>query len=138
MPTRYVLDTNILSDLLKNPQGKAARKITSLPAEERDLLATSIIVAAELRYGAAKSGSPILADRVDQLLDAIEILPLEPKADRHYGRLHSELEKTGTPIGGNDLLIAAHVLAADAVLVTDNVREFKRVKGLRVENWLRS
>lgn len=138
MPTRYVLDTNILSDLLKNPQGKAARKITSLPAEERDLLATSIIVAAELRYGAAKSGSPILADRVDQLLDAIEILPLEPKADRHYGRLRSELEKTGTPIGGNDLLIAAHVLAADAVLVTDNVREFKRVKGLRVENWLRS
>lgn len=138
MATRYLLDTNILSELMKYPQGKAARKISSLPSEERDLLATSIIVAAELRYGAAKSGSSILAARVDQLLEAIEILPLEPKADRHYGQLRSELEKTGVLIGGNDLLIAAHALAADAVLVTDNVREFKRVKGLRVENWLRS
>ena len=138
MPTRYLFDTNILSDLLKNPQGKVAQKISSLPSEERDLLATSIIVAAELRYGVAKRNSLILAGRVDQLLDAIEILPLEPKADQHYGRIRSQLEKAGTVIGGNDLLIAAQALAIDAVLVTDNVREFKRVKGLRVEGWLRS
>jgi len=138
MPIRYVLDTNILSDLLKNPAGRTAQKISSLPPPERDLLRTSIIVAAELRYGAAKSGSSILAGRADQLLDAIEILPLEPKADQHYGRIRSQLEKAGTVIGGNDLLIAAQVLAIDAVLVTDNVREFKRVKGLRIENWLRS
>lgn len=138
MPIRHLLDTNILSDLLKNPQGKVAQKISSLPSEERDLLATGIIVAAELRYGVAKSGSSNLARRVDQLLDAIDILPLEPKADEHYGRIRSQLEKAGTAIGGNDLLIAAHALAIDAVLVTDNVREFKRVKGLRVENWLRS
>jgi tRNA(fMet)-specific endonuclease VapC len=139
VPTRYLLDTNILSDLLKNPQGKVAQKISALSSEERDSLATSIIVAAELRYGVAKSGSSILAGRVDQLLEAIEILPLEAKADQHYGRIRAQLEKMGTPIGGNDLLIAAHVLAidADAALVTDNVREFKRVKGLRVENWLR-
>lgn len=138
MPLRYLLDTNILSDLVKNPQGKAAQKISSLPAEERDLVATSIVVAAELRYGAAKSGSAILTGRVDQLLEAIEVLPLEPKADLHYGRIRMQLERSGTPIGGNDLLIAAQVLAIDAVLVTDNVREFKRVKGLRVENWLRA
>lgn len=138
MATRYLLDTNILSDLLKNPRGRAAQRISSLPSEERDLLATSILVAAELRYGAAKSGSPILAARVDQLLEAIEILALEPKADQHYGQIRAQLEKTGIPIGANDLLIAAHTLAIDAVLVTDNVREFKRVKGLRVENWLRS
>jgi len=137
MATRYLLDSNILSDLLKNPQGKVAQKIFSLPAAERNSLATSIIMAAELRYGVAKSGSSILATRVDQLLDALEILPLEPEADRHYGRIRSELEKAGTLIGGNDLLIAAHALAVDAVLVTDNVREFKRVKGLQVENWLR-
>ena len=137
MATRYLLDTNILSDLLKNPQGKVAQKISSLPPVERDSLATSIIMAAELRYGVAKSGSSILAARVDQLLDAIQILPLEPESDRHYGRIRSELEKAGTPIGGNDLLIAAHALAINAVLVTDNVREFKRVKGLQVENWLR-
>lgn len=138
MPTRHLLDTNILSDLLKNPQGKVAQKISSLPSEERDLLATSIIVAAELRYGVAKSGSSILARRVDQLLEAIEILPLEPKADEHYGRVRSQLEKAGTVIGANDLLIAAQALAIDAVLVTDSIREFKRVKGLWVENWLRS
>jgi tRNA(fMet)-specific endonuclease VapC len=137
MLTRYLLDTNILSDLLKNPQGNVARKISSLPPGDRNLLATSIVVAAELRYGVAKSSSPILAGRVDQLLAAIEILPLEPEADRHYSRIRTELEKRGTPIGGNDFLIAAHVLALDAVLVTDNIREFKRVKGLRVENWLR-
>lgn len=137
MPRRYVLDTNILSDLLKNPAGKAARKIASLSAADRDSLATSIIVAAELRYGAAKSGSPVLAGRVEQLLAAIEVLALEANADRHYGVIRSQLEKAGTVIGGNDLLIAAHVLALNAILVTDNTREFKRVKGLRVENWLR-
>lgn len=138
MPTRYPLDTNILSDLLKNPTGRVAQKITSLPPEESNSLATSIIVAAELRYGVAKSGSSILAGRVDQLLDALDVLPLEPKADHQYGMIRSQLEKTGAIIGANDLLIAAHALSIDAVLVTDNVREFKRVKGLRVENWLRS
>jgi tRNA(fMet)-specific endonuclease VapC len=138
MPARYLLDTNILSDLLKKPAGRAAQKISSLPPDERDLLATSIIVAAELRYGVAKSGSSVLADRVDQLLDAIEVLPLEPKADHHYGRIRSQLERAGTVIGGNDLLIAAQVLAIDAILVTDNVREFKRIKGLLFENWLRA
>jgi tRNA(fMet)-specific endonuclease VapC len=135
--TQYLLDTNILSDLLKNPRGKVARKISSLPSLERGSLATSIVVAAELRYGAAKSGSSILAARVNQLLNAIEILPLEPNTDVHYGRIRAELEKAGTPIGGNDLLIAAQVLAINAVLVTDNVREFKRVVGLHVQNWLR-
>jgi tRNA(fMet)-specific endonuclease VapC len=138
VPTRYLLDTNILSDLLKNPQGKVARKISSLPSAERDSLATSIIVAAELRYGVARSGSSILASRVDQLLDAIEILPFEPNADRHYGQIRAELEMAGTPIGANDLLIAAQTLALKIVLVTDNIREFKRVKNLQVENWLRS
>jgi hypothetical protein len=81
---QYLLDTNILSDLLKNPQGKVARKISALPSGERNLLATSIIVASELRYGVAKSGSSILAVRVDQLLEALEILPLSPKADRGH------------------------------------------------------
>jgi tRNA(fMet)-specific endonuclease VapC len=138
VPRRYVLDTNILSDLLKNPAGKVAGKIGSLTAEERASLATSIIVAAELRYGAAKSGSSILEARIEQLLAALEVLPLEPKADQHYGIIRTQLEKAGTVIGGNDLLIAAHVLALDAILITDNTREFKRVKGLRVENWLRS
>ena len=138
MATRYLLDTNILSDLLKNPQGNAARKIASLPAVERDSLATSIVVAAELRYGAAKSGSPILAARVVQLLDAVDILPLEPDADMHYGRIRAELEKAGTPIGGNDLLIAAQAISLGYTIVSDNESEFTRVVGLRVENWLKT
>ncbi|UWZ86018.1 type II toxin-antitoxin system VapC family toxin [Occallatibacter riparius] len=138
MAQRYVLDTNILSDLLKSPAGKVAQKIAGLAIAERESLATSIVVAAELRYGAAKSGSQILAERIEQLLGAIEVLPLEPDADGHYGIIRSQLEKTGTVIGANDLLIAAHVLAIDGILVTDNLREFKRVKGLRVENWLRA
>jgi tRNA(fMet)-specific endonuclease VapC len=138
MPTRYLLDTNILSDLLKNPSGRVARRISSLPPEERDLLATSIIVAAELRYGVSKKRSTILSERVSQLLEALDVLPLEPRADQHYGQIRTLLEEAGTVIGANDLLIAAHALAIDAVLVTDNVREFKRVKGLQVENWLRS
>ena len=137
MAERYLLDTNILSDLIKRPTGRIAQKIAAITVEERENLATSIVVAAELRYGAAKSGSAILAERVEQLLEAIEILALEQQADRHYGEIRSQLEKAGNVIGGNDLLIAAHALAVDAVLVTDNVREFKRVKGLRVENWLR-
>lgn len=82
--------------------------------------------------------SSIMDGRVEQLLEAIEVLPLEAKTDVHYGRIRAQLEKTGTPIGGNDPLIAANALAIDAVLVTDNVREFKRVKELRIENWLRS
>lgn len=138
MAPRRVLDTNILSDLLKNPAGKAARKIASLDAEGRESLATSVIVASDLRYGAAKSGSAVLAERVEQLLAAIDVLALEADADRHYGVIRARLERAGTVIGANDLLIAAHVLALDAILVTDNVRDFKRVEGLRVENWLRS
>ena len=137
MSPRYLLDTNILSDLLKNPAGRSAQKLKALPLEERDLAATSIVVAAELRYGAAKSGSPILSERIEKLLKSIEILPLADGADQHYGRIRSELEKGGIVIGANDLLIAAHALALNTVLVTDNVREFKRVKGLRLENWLR-
>jgi tRNA(fMet)-specific endonuclease VapC len=138
MPIRHLLDTNILSDLLKNPTGRVALKISSLPSDEREALSTSIIVAAELRYGAVKSGSSILAKRVDQLLEVIEVLPFESKADQQYAMIRSKLEKVGMIIGGNDLLIAAQALALDAVFVTDNVREFKRVTGLRIENWLRA
>jgi tRNA(fMet)-specific endonuclease VapC len=71
------------------------------------------------------------------VLSVIEILPLTPPADRLYGDIRASLERVGTPIGGNDLLIAAHALASDCILVTDNEREFSRVEGLVVENWLR-
>ena len=130
---RYMLDTNIISDLIRNPQGKAARRIAKVG---EDSVCTSVIVAAELRYGCAKSGSKRLAKVVEDLLDEIAVLPLKVPADAEYGAIRSELEAAGKPIGSNDLLIAAHARATGATIVTANAAEFKRVRGLKVENWL--
>ncbi len=132
--SRYILDTNILSNLFRQPEGPVAEHIRSVG---ESAICTSIVVACELRYGAAKKGSATLSRRVEQLLSAIEVLPLGDDADEKYGDVRSALEREGTPIGANDLLIAAHALSQGLTLVTDNVEEFSRVKGLRVENWLR-
>ena len=130
---RYLLDTNIVSDLVRNPQGPVTQRIRQV-GETR--VCTSIIVAAELRYGAGKSDSKQLSERVGLLLSALEILPLEPPADQRYAEVRHHLARQGTPIGPNDLLIAAHALAANLTLVTANTREFERVPSLHVENWL--
>jgi len=128
-----MLDTNIVSDLVKNPQGRAAQRIANVG---EDNICTSIIVAAELRYGCAKSGSKRLLKAVEDLLGEIAVLPFDVPADAEYGGIRSELEAAGRPIGGNDLLIAAHACALGATIVTANTNEFKRVRGLNVENWL--
>jgi len=133
MPLRYLLDTNIVSDLVRRPGGLVNVRIAQVG---EDSICTSLIVAAELRYGAAKSNSQGLTDRVGLLLSALEILPLEPPVDRCYAEVRHQLTLRGTPIGPNDLLIAAHALALDLTLVTANTREFERVPGLRLENWL--
>ena len=130
---RYLLDTNILSDLVRQPQGAVARRIEEAGEET---ICTSIIVAAELRFGAGKSGSDKLTDQVDLILSAIEILPLESPADREYGKLRYHLSRNGTLIGPNDMLIAAQALCAGLIVVTANTGEFSRVPGLVVENWL--
>jgi tRNA(fMet)-specific endonuclease VapC len=132
---RYLLDTNIVSDLVRNPQGKVARHVRTVGEKH---VCTSIIVAAELRYGADKKGSPRLSSQLDAVLGVLEVLPFEAPADASYGLLRTRLEKRGTPIGGNDLLIASQALALGYVIVTDNEREFSRVEGLRVQNWLRA
>jgi tRNA(fMet)-specific endonuclease VapC len=131
--TRYLLDTNIISDLIRNPQGKVAKRISKVGDEA---LCTSIIVAAELRYGCAKSGSSRLLKAVEELLAEIEVLPFDVPADARYGGIRADLEAAGTPIGSNDLLIAAHAYAIDATIVTANAAEFRRIRGLKVENWL--
>lgn len=131
----YLLDTNILSDLVRHPQGMVAARITKTG---EDSVCTSIIAAAELRYGAAKSNSVKLVERVDLILSALEILPLETPADRQYAAVRHHLARQGTPIGPNDMLIAAHALANDLTVVTANVGEFTRVPGLKVENWLQA
>jgi tRNA(fMet)-specific endonuclease VapC len=131
---RYLLDTNVVSDLVRNPQGKVAARIAHVGEES---ICTSIIVAGELRYGAARKGSARLLAQLLTVLDAFEILPFETPTEIIYGDLRARLEATGKPIGGNDMLIAAHALSLGHTIVTDNEREFSRVDGLPVENWLR-
>ena len=98
---------------------------------------TSIIVAAELRYGSAKKGSPRLARQLEAVLGALDVLPFAAPADTVYGEIRTRLEQTGKPIGGNDLLIAAQAMALGYTVVTDNEREFARIDVLLRENWLR-
>jgi tRNA(fMet)-specific endonuclease VapC len=131
---RYLLDTNIVSNLVRNPQGRLADRIKAIGEQS---ICTSIIVAAELRYGTTKKASPRLTTQVEAVLGAIDALPFDSPADEFYGTIRTQLELAGVPIGGNDLLIAAQALALDHTLVTDNDKEFSRINGLRVENWLR-
>jgi len=131
---RYLLDTNIVSDLIRNPQGRVAQHVRKV-GEAR--VCTSIIVAAELRYGAAKKQSARLTAQLQAVLGALEVLPWQEPADTIYGMLRARLERAGRPIGANDLLIAAQALSLGHVVVTDNEKEFEQVKDLPLENWLR-
>ena len=131
---RYLLDTNVVSDLVREPQGRVMRRIREVGEAQ---VCTSIIVAAELRYGAAKKGSRRLTAQLESVLGALEVLPFEAPADTAYGVLRTRLEQAGQPIGGNDLLIAAQAVALRCTVVTDNEREFGRIADLPRENWLR-
>lgn len=131
---RYLLDTNIISDLVRNPQGRVTKKIRQFGEAN---ICTSIIVAAELRYGATKKKSTHLTAQVETVLGAMEVLPFDAPADVIYGILRSHLEQSGTLIGGNDLLIASQAIALDLTVITDNEREFARINNLHYENWLR-
>jgi len=130
---RYLLDTNIVSDLIKNPSGKAAQRIRPLSP---GAVCTTVIVAGELRYGAFKKASAPLSQRVNLLLREIPVLSMDAACAEAYGRIRADLEQRGLPIGANDLWIAAHALVLQLVLVTHNTQEFSRVGGLVVENWL--
>jgi tRNA(fMet)-specific endonuclease VapC len=127
-----MLDTNIVSELIRNPGGRAAQRARAVG----DAVCVSVIVAAELRYGCAKKASAQLLRRVEQFLSEVPVLAFDVPGDDAYGAIRVELEATGRPIGSNDLLIAAHAHAVGATVVTANVGEFQRVQGLNVENWL--
>ena len=131
---RLLLDTNIVSDLVRDPRGKIADRISEVGEDD---VCTSIVVAAKLRYGAAKRNSSRLTAQLEAVLGALQVIALEAPADAMYGLIRANLERTGQPIGANDLLIAAHALALDLTVVTGNESEFSRVENLRVENWLR-
>jgi tRNA(fMet)-specific endonuclease VapC len=129
---RYLLDTNAVSDLVRFPQGDVAKRIARVGEQA---VCTSIVVACELRYGAVKKGSSRLTSQVEAVLGVLPVLPLEPGADSIYALMRTALERAGTPIGANDLLIAAHAKSLGLTLVTDNRREFDRVPGLTVKSW---
>lgn len=134
MTLRYLLDTNIISALVRQPQGPVTRRIAEIG---EGAICTNIIVAAELRFGAVKKGSARLSSQLEIILGALSILPLEAPVDAAYARIRADLEAGGQPIGANDLLIAAHAVTLGLALITDNEREFSRVPGLVCENWLR-
>jgi tRNA(fMet)-specific endonuclease VapC len=131
---RYLLDTNIVSDLIRNPQGAVVAHIHRVGEAN---VCTSVIVAAELRFGAEKKGSARLSRQLEAVLGALDIIPFEAPADSVYATIRARLERAGRSIGGNDLLIAAQTIALGLTLVTDNEAEFARIEGLKWENWVR-
>lgn len=132
---RFLLDTNVLVDYLTGRYPNVVHRIQGSAPED---LCVSSVVAGELRYGADRSAHPRRNhSRLDTLLREIRCLPFDETAAREFGRVRSRLDARGTPIGPYDTLIAAHALSLGVTLVTDNVDEFSRVRGLRVENWRR-
>ena len=129
---RRTLDTNICSYILRKHPADMIERFAGL---DRSALWLSAIVAAELRFGAAKLGVPRLQAAVEAWLAGFDLKPWPLEATLQYAPMRLQLERAGTPIGGMDLMIAAHALAEDSVLITNNAREFHRVPGLAVEEW---
>lgn len=130
---KYLLDTNVCVDYLN---GRFPRLTARLQASRPNDLCVSSVVVAELRYGAEKSAhNQRNHGRLDVLLGEIVCADFDSAAAGVYGGIRAGLERRGVVIGPYDLQIAAHALSLGLVLVSDNVREFRRVKGLRVENW---
>lgn len=129
----WMLDTNALSELIRDPRGPVMQRLSDVAP---DVVCTSIVVACELRFGAQRKGSAVLTERVNALLDAMAVLPFDEPADAHYADIRATLERAGTPIGSHDMLIAAHARSRALTLVTHKLREFQRVPGLKLEDWL--
>ena len=132
--SRFLLDSNAVSSLIR--QQASSPILKRIAAVGPDLVCTSILVVAEIRFGVAKKGSSRLEAEAERVLNSLAVLDFESPADRRYAVLRTDLERRGLPIGANDMLIAAQCLALDATMVTNNLREFQRVQGLRVEDWL--
>jgi len=129
---RRTLDTNICSYILRRHPASMVERFAAL---DRQQLWLSAIVAAELRFGAAKLASPKFSAAVESWLAGFDVRPWPVEAAHHYAQLRAGLERAGKPVGGMDMLIAAHALAQDSVVITNNAREFHRVPGLAVEEW---
>ena len=132
-PLRFLLDTNICIYIINRQPEAVFKHFAKLQAGE---VGISSITGSELHFGVAKSGSVRILHALEKFIAPLDVLPFDDAAMREYGKARAHLEKKGTPIGSLDVLIASHALALDVVLVTNNLREFKRVPGLRVANWV--
>jgi len=131
---KIVLDTDICIYAINRKRPGVLSRVRDYDIGE---VGISSITYAELRFGVENSAkTEENLDRLERFLLPLEILPFDAEAGRQYGRIRVELKRLGCPIGSNDLLIASHALALDATLVTNNVREFSRISGLRVEHWV--
>ncbi len=131
---RYLLDTNICSYILKNRPASVKQKFDEVGAEH---LCISSVVLAELYYGAARHPkSVIIRKEIDDFVSRLVVVAWDEHAANHYGAIRAALEKAGTPVGAMDMLISAHARSMGATLVTNNLREFERINGLLVQNWV--
>lgn len=135
MALRYLLDTDTCIYLAKHSSAKLMQRFAQEPA---DSAAISVVTLGELRFGAEQSQQRARAMEVlERFSQSLRVLPLEPSAAGPYGELRAKLKRAGTPLGASDLWIAAHALSLNLILISNNEREFVRVGGLQVENWLR-
>lgn len=134
MAVRYLLDTNTVSFHIRRSSAKLQRRLEKTPASD---VALSVVTEMEIRYGLARNPRLRIASLVETFLTGITILPLTSEVSRQYARVRAELDARGTPIGPLDLMIASHALALGVTLVTADLAEFRRVRGLRCEDWSR-
>jgi tRNA(fMet)-specific endonuclease VapC len=131
----WLLDTNIISHAVRHPHSLVAKRIQKLSLSTPQSLCTSVVVACELQFGIARKGASTLEAKVDTVLRFVAVLSVDREVIPHYAAIRTHLERAGTPIGPNDMLIAAHARALGATLVSGDAK-FARVPGLLVENWL--
>lgn len=126
-----MLDTDISSYIIKRRPSSLAEKFQ----KHAEALCVSAMTAAELRFGVQKSGRPELAEYVEAFLERLAILDWTDEVTHHYARIRFEVERVGKPVGNMDLLIAAHAISERATLITNNVRHFSHIPGLKINEW---
>jgi tRNA(fMet)-specific endonuclease VapC len=131
----YLLDTNILTDLARHPFGACSNRLKKVDNEN---VFTSVIVAGEVEFGILKFRAFKLLRQMERIMETIEVQALPLGSVKTYSELRVSLETRGQPIGDNDMWIAAHALSEDAILVSNNIKEFSRIPNLKVENWMQT
>jgi tRNA(fMet)-specific endonuclease VapC len=131
----YLLDTNIISHVAHDPGGAVGQKLARIDPDE---IMTSVVVAGEVWSGVENNVSFKSRDRTKSFMETIEVLGMEPPVAKVYGAVRARMKKAGVQLGANDMLIAAHALSLEAILVTADEKAFSRVPELKIENWLRA